>query len=507
MTMQPIIEAKNNGAKLIVVDSRLSSIAEKADIFAQIKPGTDGALAHGIMRTLINTKSINKQFVDDHTIGYEKLKNYVQTFTPEMVQNETGLDSGRLLQIATLIGERSPRVANYVGNGLEHHENGVNNIRAVACITGLIGAFDAKGGSCFTESMDTKSLSLYSQIPLRHLDPIGAKEYPILYDIRKECHTMTAMNTFITAKPYPIKGLILTAANPLLTHPNSKKVRKAFECLDLLVVREMFMSETAKLADFILPSASYLEHAEIHFYGLHHMVGISEKVMTLPGVQGEYEFYHSMAQRLDMEDYFPWENAEKLNEWILKPSGMSVEEIKSHPEGFIYKPLQYEKYKIDSKEFNTPSGKIEFTSSYLKKMGYEELPEYQSPAYLSNKNDKYPFVLISGARKLKLTHSRYRNQKKFLTTNPAPEMEIHASDAEQLNLKNGEIVKVTSRVGELTIPAKIMTKNEILEGVVQITHGWNNSNVNLLTHDDINDPIDGFPLMKSIAVKIEKVAT
>jgi anaerobic selenocysteine-containing dehydrogenase len=291
----------------------------------------------------------------------------------------------------------------------------------------------------------------------------------------------------------------------MLTHPNTTKVKKALKSLELLVVREMFMSETAKLADYILPSASYLEHAELHSYGLHQMVALSEKVQTLPGVQNEYEFYHAMAQRLDMEAYFPWESTEELNAWLLEPSGLSSEQIKSHPEGFVYKPVRYKKYMTESKGFDTPSGKIEFASRFLKEKGYDELPEYKSPAYLADKSEAYAFVLITGARKLKLTHSRYRNLKPFLSTNPGPEMEIHPSDAGRLHLKNGEIVKVTSGVGEITIPVNIVRADDILKGVVQITHGWKNANANLLTHDDINDPIDGFPLMKSVPVNITKI--
>ncbi len=167
--------------------------------------------------------------------------------------------------------------------------------------------------------------------------------------------------------------------------------------------------------------------------------------------------------------------------------------------------IGYEKYKTDSKRFHTSSGKIEFTSNYLKEMGYEELPEYKSPTYLKDQNKEYPYVLITGARKLMLVNSRYQNIKKALSKNSVPEMEIHVSDARQLRLKNGELVKVISKVGELKMPIKIMEENEILKGVIQITHGWKNVNVNLLTPDDINDPIDGFPLMKAVQVKIKKI--
>jgi len=499
---QAILAAKEKGAKIIVIDIRLSAIARQADEFVQIRPGTDGSLALGIARQLIEDNTICHDFITGYTHGYEEYAEYVRNFSPERVEKDTGIGAETVVRIAREIGRRRPNVSIYAGNGLEHHENGINNIRAIACLDGLLGNLDEVGGNFIAEKPDLKDLTLYKEKPLRHLDPIGAEKFPVLYDFRKECHTMTAMDTILTGKPYPLKGMILSGANPALTNPNSLKVVRALKALDLFVVRELFMTDTAKLADYVLPAASYLEHSELHFHPIHQILGLSKKIVTFPNCDCDYIFYKKLAARLGVERYFPWENEEILSEWMLEETNITREELFAHPEGLAYKPRRYQKYK-DNKLLSTPSGKFEFVSDYLKNYGYSYLPEYIPPTYISKPNREYPYVLSTGARKVFYTHGRNRNFKCCQTAIPGPDMEMHPTDAEKIGVKSGDIVTVTSTVGSMEIPIKIVHPSHILPGVTQITHGWKESNVNLLTHDNRNDPIDGFPLLKSVEVKIE----
>jgi len=500
---QMIMRARKKGARLIVVDPRLSAIARKAYIHASLQPGTDGALAWGIIHLLIKEGWYNRDFVDKYTLGFSSLADYAQRFTPEYVENETGVASRQLLEIARILANSAPKVAIYIGNGPEHHENGINNIRAVACLDGLLGSLDQKGGNRLLEVMDKNELTLYDEIPLHHLGPIGADRFPVLYDFRKECHTMTAMDTILSSEPYPLRAMLLTAANPAITNPNSLKVRKAFESLDLFVVRDLFMTETAALAHYVLPAASFLERSEIHYHGICQTATLARKILSFPDCQDEYQFWHDLAHRLGIGKFFPWKNERELTRWILKPSGISLKQLEEHPEGVNYKPIRYRKWQ--EKGLNTPSGKIEFTSEYLKNLGYEELPEYKPPSYKSEPDPEYPYVLITGARKLLYYHSRFRNIARFRTAIPKADVEMHPRDAEAIGVADGETVKITSRIGSLEIPVKIMAANEILPGNLQITHGWKDANVNLVTHDDRFDPISGFPLMKAVEVRVDKI--
>jgi anaerobic selenocysteine-containing dehydrogenase len=157
------------------------------------------------------------------------------------------------------------------------------------------------------------------------------------------------------------------------------------------------------------------------------------------------------------------------------------------------------------KPFNTPSGKFEFACEYLKDYGYEEIAEYKAPAYMTEEGKEYPYILITGARKVMYYHGRNRNFPRLKSAIPNPDIELHPVDAEKLGVKDGDMVRVTSTIGSMEIPVKVVHEKEIMPNVAQITHGWRDANVNLITHDDIFDPIDGFPLMKSVQVKIEKV--
>ncbi|MFW2364971.1 MAG: molybdopterin-containing oxidoreductase family protein [Desulforhopalus sp.] len=501
---QSILRGRENGGKLVVIDVRLSAIARQADEFVQILPGTDGALALGIARQLIADATIDHDFIKKHSHGYAAYEQYVQKFTPEQVEKETGVSAGTVVRLARQIGSCRPKVSVYVGNGLEHHENGINNVRAIACLDGLLGSLDQEGGNFTAEKPGLRDLTLYKGKPLRHLGPIGAYKYPVLYDFRHECHTMTAMDTILSEAPYALKGMILSGANPVLTNPNSKKVIKALKALDLFVVRELFMTETAELADYILPAATFLENSELHCHPIHQIISLSKEVVKFPDCDSEYLFLKKLSSRLGVEDYFPWEDKEALNAWLLEDTDITLDTLRNHPEGYEYKTRRYLKYKKTG--LPTPSGKFEFVSDYLEDLGYPGLPEYIPPTYRCSPNPEYPFVMVTGARKVFYTHGRNRNFKRCREAIPAPDIELNPIDAENLGVKTGDIVTVTSTVGSVDIPVKVVHASHILRGVTQVTHGWKESNINLITHDERRDPIDGFPLMKSVEVKIERKA-
>ncbi len=500
---QFVTAARRKGATLVVVDPRLSAIARRADFHANVRPGTDGALAWGLIHQIVESGAYDTDFVERHTLGFAKVVDYARAFSPEAVEAETGVPAATVRAIARAMEGAAPHVAAYVGNGLEHHENGVNNIRAIAILDGLLGALDREGGTFFKEAVPLRDLTLYDDVPLKHLGPLGADRFPVLYDLRQECHSMTAMEAILGDDPYPLRALVVTGANPALTNPNSTRVLQALEALDLLVVRDLFMSETAAVADYVLPAASFLERTELHAHAKYQIVSVTREVVSWQDVQGEYEFWHDLALRLGIGEYFPWEDETALNRWLLEPTGITLEELEAHPEGVEYSPPRPGRWKETG--FDTPSGKVEFASQYLKDLGYDELPVYQSPAYRREPDAEYPFVLITGARKLLYLHSRFRNIPRFLTAIPGPEVEIHPDDAARLGVADGETVRVTSRIGSLEVPVKVTAPNEIVPGSLQITHGWKDANVNLITHDDRFDPISGFPLMKSVEVRLEKV--
>ena len=503
--MVPINEARRRGAKLVVIDPLRSEIARKADLHLRPLPGTDGALAWGLIQYLLETGHYDQEFVADFSVGFEDAASYAKRFTPQFVAEQTGLEEHEILECGKMIPLAQPQVANYVGVSLEHQENGVNTIRAIACLGGLCGALDREGGDLWPEALGERSLTLYEELPLRDQQPIGADAYPVLYDLYKDCHAMTAINTMQDGKPYPLRGLIVAGGNPANTNPNPEKVARAFSGLDLLLVRDLFLTETAELADYVLPAASFLERSELHTYAHYQWVSLSQRVLHVPGVVDEFSFWRDLAHRLGFgEKYFPWIAEDEVNRWLLEPTGISVEQLEQNPEGVRYKPVGYQKH--NERPLTTPSGKFEFTSRYLGELGYPALPVYEEPYHLRNRSESFPYLLISGVRKKVFLHSRYRNIPRHRQIHSQAEVDVHPTDAVRLGIQDGQQVRVVSKMGSIDLPARIVNDEDMLPGLVQITHGWEREgNVNRLTFDEVNDPISGFPLLTSVPVRLEKL--
>jgi anaerobic selenocysteine-containing dehydrogenase len=469
-----------------------------------------------LMGRLIQTGQYDRGFVAEHSVGFEQAAAYARKFTPEKVSRITGVPAEQIEECAGLIAAGMPRSINYVGVSLEHQENGVNAVRAIACLGGLIGAVDRRGGDPWPEALGERSLTLYDERPLADQQPIGAADYPVLYDFYRECNTMKAVEAMLGAGPYPLKALIVSGGNPANTNPNAARVAEAFDRLELLVVRDLFLTETTALADYVLPAASFLERSELHIYSHYQWVSMSRRILEIPDVTDEYTFWWDLAHRLGFgERYFPWPKEEQVNGWLLEPTGITPQQLEQHPEGRRYKAVRFEKYR--RQPLATPSGRFEFTSRYLEDLGYPALPIYEQPYYRRNPESRHPellssnnrpYLLISGARKRVYLHSRYRNIPRFRRLHPRAEIELHPEDAAALGVREGELLRISSEIGSIVLPAKILEPDEILPGLVQITHGWEGQgNVNRLTFDNVTDPISGFPLLTSIPVRLVRVET
>lgn len=495
-----IMRGKKNGAKLLTVDPRVSTIAKQADFHLSIKPGTDACLALGLARILIETNRYDRAFIAEYCIGFEKFADHVGKFTLEFVERETGIRTSLIEQMADILTEAAPNVAICVGNGTEHQIGGVQGLRAIALLDALLGSFDRQGGNRWVDGVESRDLTLHQEYSLAHLGPIGADAFPVNYDFRQECSAIRLMDTLLSERPYPIKGLILAGANPVLSNPNSQKVREALSKLDLFVVRELFMTKTAELAQYVLPAATFLERSELHCHGAVQRINLTRKVLSIPGVQDEYQFLRELAVRLKMKKYFPWQDEDELNRWILEPTGITTDELLKHIEGIQYKPISYEKWR--EKKLPTPSGKVEFASQYLKKSGLPELPDYVPPLNtLSDPNNEYPYELISGARKpLYAYNGCYSSNRSAFE----PELEISPADAALLGLQTGDPVLVSSETGTVELKVKVVSADGIISGCVVVAQGWQDANVNELTSDHLLDPLDGFPPLKSVPVKIVK---
>ncbi len=494
-----MMKAKRRGAKLIVVDPVQNEIARMADIHAMPWPGTDGALAWGLIHQLFEKGIANLPFLQEYSTGWEAVRAYARRFTPDETCRLTGVEPEQQAEIIEALATEPLRTGIYVGNGLEHHRHGMENIRAIGFLPGIVGAVDTQGGNRIYESPNLPNLTLYNEKPLLHLSPIGAQEFPLLYRYVKQCHNIRGLEAMVTGKPYPLRALIMTAANPVLTNPDSQRTSAALSSLDLLVVRDLFMTATAQLAHYFLPAASFFERSELVTHGICNLLGMTSKILSYKDCQDEYQFWHDLAHRLHVGEYFPWETEEELNAWLLSETQWSPEQLRHYPEGITFKPVSFEKWR--HKPFATTTGKIRFLSTEHEALGFPGLPEYPQEAPNIPENG---LLLISGARQRLFNHSRNHQIPEFQRMDPEPFLTMRRADARQLLIAHGEWVQVVGPAGEMKIRASLCADERMRPGVATIPHAWDTANVNQIIPNSILDPLSGFPVLKAVPIQVKR---
>jgi anaerobic selenocysteine-containing dehydrogenase len=302
--------------------------------------------------------------------------------------------------------------------------------------------------------------------------------------------------------------MIVSASNMLMSWPNASKTRRALESLDYLVVMDGYMTETAELADIVLPAATFLEREEPIdiFYPLTEgipYVMLRKKVLQYGECWADAEFWFRLAERMGYEAYFPWKSLEEVYDYSLEPSGLTVRYLREEkPEGVFYGRTEYERYK--ARGVRTPSGKIEIYSKTLEELGQPPLPVFiephESPASSPHMAREYPLVLTTGARVREYLHSQLRNIPQLRRLRPDPAAQIHPDTAVRYGIGNGQKMVIETPRGGIEMIAAVT--EDILPGVVCIPHGWPGANANILTSEEPADAVVGNPCLKALLCRI-----
>lgn len=494
-----------NGAKLIVIDPRRTKLAQNADIHVQPRPGTDCALALGLLHVIISEKLYDKEFVEKHTKGFPELVEHVQSFTPEKVADITWVPPDSIVEIARVFALIKPSCVVPGVNSLDQTASGFQTTRAIAILTAITGNLDVPGGASAISRPRLKSLRLPDLLQEK---PLGAEEYPLSYSVFGkmigEGQGMVLPDTVLTGKPYPIKAMIVSGSNMVVSWPNSMKIRKMLQKLDFLVIMDIFMSETAELADIVLPAATFLESTDMldHFT----YVMLRKKLTRFAESLPDGEFWLKLAHKMGYNEYFPYKDMDDVLQSMLEPTGLSFEQLYCEsPQGVQYGEVKYGQYR--DKGFRTPSGKVELYSETMRELGYDPLPTYcepvESPVSTPDSARDYPLILTTGARSTGNLHSQLRNVPELRTITPEPLAEINPSTAQNYMIVEGETIILENSRGSIQIKAKIT--EDIIPNVVSIPHGWAQANANLLTQEADGDPISGIPSLKSGLCRIRKI--
>lgn len=504
-----IRKAMGEGAKLMVIDPRRIPLA-KEGIHLQLRPGTDCALALGMMHVIISEGLYDKGFVEEWTFGFDKLDEHVKAYTPKKVEEITWVPAADIKRCARIFATTRPGAIVQGICSLERQTNNMQNNRVLAILQTITGNIDVPGGWVSTNAIRLTDL----RIPVDEA-PMGAEDYPLFYNAwgmtTPYGHAMVFPDRVLKEKPYPIKALIVAGGNPAVTIPDSTKYKQALEKLDLVVVIDVVMSETAEMADIVLPASSFLEQSGIGdfppvaMHGLPYVMLRKKAIEPVGESWPDWNIWSELGRRMGYGEYFPWKTDEEMTEMLLEPSGITLKQLQDKPEGFFYTQKQYGRYK--EKGFRTPSGKIEIFSETFKDAGFDPLPAHreptQSPIATTALAKEYPLILITGARTLEYIHGQLRHIPELRRIAPEALMEIHPSTAAQYGVVDGERVFVETKKGKIKIRAKLT--EDIAPQVVSIPHGWAVANVNILTDIELRDPISGYPEDKGLLCRIRKI--
>lgn len=499
-TYPQIVMARKNGAKLIVIDPRKTKEAEMADMWLQIRPGTDVALMMGWICYIITNDLYDHEFVENYTIGFEELKTAVESWTPEKVSEITSIPVNLITESAKMYATDRPGVIPF-GLGLD--KQGVNSTqcaRGRAIIRAITGNLEVPGGDNFSiagdigKIHDAEYLEINEVLPeSQRVKQLGIDKYPFFgfpgwemnqaankklpegYLMAPEAwhsnlaHAREVMETIITGKPYPVTAAITLANNPLLALPNTKRVFEALQALQLYVVMDYYMTPSAAMADYVFPASTTVEQPEMWLSG-GFCLPCPQGIERINERRNSYDFYRGLGLRLGQEEYWPWKNVEEVYDHCLEPVGITFKQL-AEQNGILGK-REYQRYK--KLGFGTPSGKVELKSSIFEKLGASPLPQYKEPIWSPVADpemaEEYPLILITGSRFMPMYHSEQRQIEKARKKYPDPLVTIHLETAEKYNLEQGDWVVISTPLGK--IRQRVNISDVVRQDMCDVQHGW-----------------------------------
>jgi len=499
-----LAQAMKQGAKIICVDPRRSMVAGQADIWLRLRPGTDGALAWGMINVIIGKKLYHEEFVDAYTHGWDDFCRRAEEYPLSWVSEKTGLVPSEIEAAAELFANTKPAGIHW-GVALEQSKNCVNTISLLTCLMAMTGNLDRPGGNVFYPNppvFNASRLGLHRRLSEEaRAKRLGGDRFR-LADFIAVLNPKAVWDAILEEKPYPVKGLFLISTNPVISRANAREVKAALIKTDFTVVADFFMTPTAREADIVLPSSTWLEHDYVgDLWKRHGWVVARQKAVQVGEARSDYEILNELGKRCtDPALWWPTVK-DALNE-ILSPSGHTWEEFCSR--GYLQGERRFRKYREGG--FRTPSRKFEFSSGILERLGYDPLPGYFDPSESLWGNpdlaQRYPYQLITGARIPFFFHTENRAPGPLRSRRPDPLVEIHPDTAAAKGIGEGDWVSIESPRGKVV--QKAVLTDRVPKEVIAADHGWwfpeveddlgwDRSNIDILTENGFEscDPAMG----------------
>ncbi len=488
-----IQSALKAGANLVVVDPKAIRPSKQADMWINPRPQSDGILAMGFIKVLIEEKLYDAEFVAKWTVGFDEVAKEIKTFTLEDVERLTWVPQKQIIKAARLFADSANRpLCLWEGNGLERNIHAFQNMRAINIMTALLGDINVPGGNVKMTPAPFARMGRFYLL----------KGSPRRFD-RGLCSPFRVgmpaayvpPQSFVRAvledKPYPIKAAICILTNPLVSYPDTEATYQAFKKLDFVVVSELFPSPTTAMADIVLPAAWGSEHDSLGYWpGWQQGIRAYPKLVEPPGeAKSDSEWLNELAKRVGLGDYF-WDDWHECMKEILGPSGLSYEQLKE--KRFLEATKKYEK--PEDGIFRTPSGKAELYSQSLKQLGYEPTPRFaEISQFRWEPSAEYPLLMFNGKEPAYMNNG-YKHVKLARARKPYPTVEMNPATARELGLVEGAWVCIETPKGRIQQVLKL--DPDLNPKLVFPSMGWwypeepedlfqfRKSNINVLTYSE-----------------------
>ncbi len=549
-------QRREREVKVIVVDPRGTKTTDMADIWLQLRPGTDTALALGWLNVIINEGLYDKEFVERWTVGFDKLKERVQEYPPQRVAEITGVPAEKIVAAARMYATTKPASIPY---SVAIDQLGLNGTRTEQCrvilraITGDLGVFGGEfitrpgekiNGGVFVTEGDLTLMHLLSpemrrkqmgaerarlvgligwSMSAEHIERVYGVPAPVT--VQTQAHVPLMWRAILSGEPYPITALICWGSNPMAWAGNLKLVYEALKSpnLELHVVQEMFMTPTAQLADYVFPAASWMERIlctnNMDFASL--IFGGERPIPPLGERRDIYEFFRGLGLAVGQGEHWPWKTLEEVSEYRLKPLGITFKEVVDR---MVLFPDEFDLQPWHKTGFPTASGKVELYSSTLERLEYDPLPYYEEPPESLAKTPEvareYPLILNTGGNFNPMYHSEFMQEGLGRVKHPDPLMDIHPDTAQKLGIADGDWAYIETRRGRIKQRARL--NPGILPDVVNAQASWwfpeqpayepnlsgvwqSNANVLTLDEPEACDELSGGWPTRALLCKVYKV--
>lgn len=479
---------KEAGGKLIVIDPRATELTEMADIWLQIRPGSDGALAYGMLNVIISENLHDAEFVAKWCNGFDELAEVVRPYTPEKVAEITWIPAEKIVAAARMFATSKPA---HIPFGLGTAELGRGTTAAVfgkTYLRAITGNLDVEGGATFgdqptsTRFIEEMHWDTLIDHPQRTRDNISSDRWPIasVRGLKAYREAMAKVypkgvgpaiynmvvapsavpQAILEGKPYPIKAWILQAGNPLVSLGDARKLHEALlsDELELSVNMDHWMTPCGELADYVLPATDGLERPLLsNMWGFGNSYSASQRIVEpLYERRDDYQLWRELGNRLGQEGMWP----DTLEEWfddILEPSGMTHGDLADRDVPWIVGSPSYKRYETTG--FATASGKVELSSDLLKRLGYRGIPEYEEPAWSPRSSpdlfEDYPMILTTGNSLKWYYRSQHKHLAKMRKQHPYAEVTLHPETARRLGIEHDMMVWVETPMGKVRQVAKL----------------------------------------------------